>query len=244
MQQQFAAPLDGLRASRCMHLYGRLHLAAMNRGRRRRRRSCSRRHGLANAAFAKTHLDLMLVEHPDQLHIGSMREVRMGCNLSCPRWPLGPEFLHEHHVVRVPHRDCDAAHAFVCESDFHLTANLGHAHRGTKLKMLAVVTYQVTVLQSRSSPYSYRCSVMLCTVPRGHATSAVAGDLRFRSIGIDQTNRQVGIGSGQYPFDAVGAYAIMAIADLPGERGDVRGSVLDPDDQEIIAASGSLYKRD
>jgi hypothetical protein len=109
--------------------------------------------------------------------------------------------------------------------------------------MLAVATYQVTVLQSRARPYIYRCSVMLCTVPRGHATSAVAGDLRFRSIGIDQTNRQVGIGSGQYPFDSVGAYAMMTIADPSGEGGNVRGNVLDPDDQEIIATSGSLYER-
>src|SRR5215472_7272885 len=76
----------------------------------------------------------------------------------------------------------------------------------------------------------------------GYAACAIAGDLGVRTVGIDQTNFEIGAEVREHPLDAVGADTLMAIADAAGEIRDIlrgQGSV---DQQEIVAAGAGLDK--
>ena len=71
----------------------------------------------------------------------------------------------------------------------------------------------------------------------------VTRDLRLRSVGIQQANTKVGIGSGQHPLDAIGPNTGVAVAYAARECMNVGGSVREIDDQKIIAAGDRLEER-
>src|SRR5664279_1895886 len=156
----------------------------MNRSHGGSRRTCARRHRLADPAFVEPHFDFVIIEHPDHLDVRSIREVWMRGNLRSPGLPLGLKFTHKHHVVRIAHRHRDAANDFVGKPDLHFAADLRLAHRRSKLKIVSVATGEIAGLESRPRPYDYGGAVMLGAIPRGHTSGTVAGDLRFGAIGI------------------------------------------------------------
>ena len=60
-----------------------------------------------------------------------------------------------------------------------------------------------------------------------NATGAIAGDLCFGSVGIEEAGLHVGVACGKQPLDAVGTYALMPVADAATECGQVRRDRVD-----------------
>ena len=83
-------------------------------------------------------------------------------------------------------------------------------------------------------------AVVLGAIPGRNAARAVAGDFRLGTVGIQQADAEVGVVGGQHPFHAIGADAVVAVADAPAEGMDVAGRVGEINDQKIVAAGGGF----
>ncbi len=70
----------------------------------------SGRLGLADSALEKSDFDITLIFNDYQFNISSLLELRLTPDFRRFGLPAWIEFLHEDDVVRVPHRDRDAAH--------------------------------------------------------------------------------------------------------------------------------------
>ena len=72
--------------------------------------------------------------------------------------------------------------------------------------------------------------------PGGDAAGAVAGELGFGAVGVEEAEEEVAVGAAVEELDAVGADAGVAAAELAGEGGvAVEGEGLF-DDEEVVAA--------
>ncbi len=158
------------------------------------------------------------------------------------RLPVWRELPHKHHVVGITHRHRYTANHFTGKPNLYFAANLGIAHRCSKLEMQSVATDEVADFHSRSRRDGNGFLLVAYAIPCSHAASAIARDLRFRTIGIDEADSNVCIGRGHDPFDAVGADSIVTIADSPAKCADICRSVFYSDDQKIVAAGGRFHK--
>ncbi len=132
-------------------------------------------------------------------------------------------------------------------------ANSRAAHRRAERELVSVLLHQLAALYAGIGGNAHhfalasRCFQMLGDIPGRDAARTVSGELCVRAIGVDEADAKVEIflARGRVnPLDAVGAHAVMAFADQSGEILDSGGSKLAIDDQEVIAAGGSLPKRD
>ena len=124
----------------------------------------------------------------------------------------------------------------------HFATDLRFAHRCSELKTLSVAADEVADFHSCSGRDGDGVLRVSRAIPCSHAASAIARDLRFRTIGIDEADSKVCIGRGQHPLHAISADPIVAIADLPTECADIGRGMFDSDDQKIVAAGGRFYK--
>src|SRR5450432_2165001 len=77
-----------------------------------------------------------------------------------------------------------------------------------------------------------------------NAAGAVAGNFGGAAVGVDEVDFEIGGCGGREPLDAVGADAVVAVADLAGEDGFVTIDFLRVDQQEVVAAGGGLHEWD
>ncbi len=184
----------------------------------------------------------MVIQHTDQFDICSLREIGVSRDLSSPCLPAGFEVRHEDHEVGISHRHRNPTNGAMSQRNGQLAVDFRHAHRRAELKSHSVTRGQLTSFQSGSGSDHSGFAAAFGAVPRGHTTGAVSRNFRFRTIGIDKANSQVRVGRRHDPLDAVSADTVMPVADSPAEIRDVRRSMFDPDDQEIIAAGAGFNK--
>ena len=110
-------------------------------------------------------------------------------------------------------------------------------------KLVAIMRLQFAGLQPGAGADHDRVAMILIAPPGRNTARAVARDLRLGAIGIQQSYAEVGVRGGQHPLDAIGADAVVTIANATGEGVNVAGRMGKIDDQEIVAAGGRFNER-
>src|SRR5579864_7590508 len=146
--------------------------------------------------------------------------------------------------MRVAHGDRNASHLARRQLDGELIADLGFAHGDLELVLRIAAGQKITDLQtSAGTDYDFLFALLGAKIG-SHATSTIARNFRFRSIGIEQASLYVGIRRGKQPFDTVSAYPLMPLADTPAESGQVGWGMGSVNDKEIVSASVRFDERD
>src|SRR3974390_2044782 len=242
VEHEFILPRDGLRAPGTAYPHRRFCSSAMNGGCRRCRRTGTRRLRFTDATFAEADLYLVLVDHAHQFDVRALRKVGMHRSFARPLLPAGFELADEDHEVRVAHGNRDAGENAVPQADRLLAADFRSSHRSAKFKGVVYTRDQLAGLYPGVGANHNGIAFVLGAEPGRDAAGAVAGNFGIGSVGVNQANGEVGVGSGQHPLDPVGADSVVTVADAPGECGDVLGSVLEVNNQKVVAAGGRFYK--
>src|ERR1700727_2263038 len=147
--------------------------------------------------------------------------------------------------MRIAHRDWDSVHVSGGKLYGQFRPYSGFAHFDLKLVFGFSSLRQHTSLQSGTGLYGNSLFLLGCANVSCDTARAVTGNLRYRTISVDQTNLHIGRWVGIHPLHSIRADAFVPIADPPGERrciqiGFEKGSV---DQQKVIAACAGLHKR-
>src|ERR1700676_841997 len=181
--------------------------------------------GFPDSTLEKPDVDISSVHGICEFNVGSMLEVTVASHFGCHFLPAGSKFVHKDDVMRVSHRDWDAADFAKSQLDGEFIADLRLPHGDLELVPSIAAGNESADLQASAGTYYNFFSSLLGANIGGHATRSVAGNLRLGSVGIEQASLYVRILCGKQPLDAVSAYTVVAFANTSAERGQVGGGV-------------------
>src|ERR1019366_253855 len=124
-------------------------------------RTRARRHGLAHAALAKSHLDFAFIHYLYQFNVHPILEGVIGRNLLCYRLPAQLKLLHVNYEMRIAHGHRNAGKLSVGELDGKLISYLRLAHGTAKLEAVPLARGQVTGLQAGTGTNDDRAAIVL-----------------------------------------------------------------------------------
>src|SRR5919198_311388 len=239
-QPDTPVPGHGLRATGRTDHNRRNRLAAENRG-----YCCGTRTGaggvrLADAALEKTGFNLTLLKNTNQFNINPMLEVMMPADFGGFGLPAGSKVLDKNYEMGIAHRNWYAADLPECEFDGELISHLRLAHIHFEFELRATATQQPTGLQSSTGADDDLIFAMFGGQPGSDTPGSIAGDLRLRTVGIEQASAHVRIGCGEQPLHAVSTDTLMAVAHAARGPREIVGSMHAIDQQEVIATGHGL----
>ena len=200
----------------------------------RRRRSAYRHSGhststragagglrFAGATFEKTSSYVILAVDCDKFYIHALRKMRAALNFCRLRLPTRRKLRDERHIVRISHGDWNAAHfpAAHIQGEFILDSSL--AHFDFELVLGISARSQRTDFHSRASKNRDFLLAKLRTNVSRYAACAVAGNLCWGPVSIDQLDFNIRGEVWDHPLNAVSTHAVMAVTDTGGEGCDI-----------------------
>src|SRR6202041_3722512 len=147
--------------------------------------------------------------------------------------------------MRIAHRDRDSLPFSGGKLYGQFRPYSGFAHLDLKLVFGFSWLRQHTSLQSGTGLYGNSLFLLGCANVSCDTARAVTGNLRYRTIRVDQTNLHIGRWGRIHPLHTIRPDAFVPIADPSGERRCIQvasenGRV---DEQKVIAARAGLHKR-
>ena len=124
----------------------------------------------------------------------------------------------------------------------HLGLDRGFSHFSFKFELRVASGGQNADLGSRPGQDCDALFPLRGADVGGDAAGAVAGNLRWRAVGVDQTDFKIRRKVRRHPFHTVGANAIVPVANAAREGSDIGGRKRGVDQQKIVAARAGLDK--
>src|SRR5579862_3775096 len=168
----------------------------------------------------------------------------MPSDLRCLGLPTRREFVYKNHVVRISYRNRNPAHLAKCHLDGKHVTHLRLAHVHLEFELLASALQQMAALGSGAGSHHYGILIVLSSEVCGHTPRAIARNLRFRTVGIEESRSYVRILGRKKPLHAVRANTLVAVTNFLAEFFEAGRCVHSINDQKIISARCSFDKRD
>src|SRR5580658_6667498 len=136
----------------------------------------------------------------NQLNVYTLLELRTALNSGCLALPVLGKLFHEDHVMRISHRNRNSTHLACANLHGQLRCYSGFAHLSFKLVLGIAPAGQNASLQSSPGLDPDLLFALLRANIRCHAARAIAGNLRFGAVGVDETNFHVCRRMGGHPL--------------------------------------------
>src|SRR5512140_36849 len=127
--------------------------------------------------------------------------------------------------MRVAYGDWNPRDLAVCKLDPLRFADFGLSHGQVELETLIGARGKRTHLDSCPRADSDDAAPAFRDQVSGDAAGTVAGQLGIRTVGVDEPNARADLRIGVDDLDAIGADAVVTIADGDGERLQVLGQM-------------------
>src|SRR5579864_8284256 len=202
-----------LSAARGVDFNGRIRPPYRHRRRRGRATASSRTLCFLSATLKKPRSQIMLAIDRNELNVHSVVELRTALDFCRPCLPVRRKLRNEDDVVGIAHRQRNPSHFPAARLHREFLVDHSFTHFNFKLVLPIAARSQGASLQ----PCPGLNRNLLFPLLRAHVCSdtavAVAGNLRFRTISVDQPDFDIRGTMRQHPLYAVRAHAFMAIAD-------------------------------
>jgi len=145
----------------------------------------------AYAPFKKSDLNALRVLHLHELDVDPMLKIMVLPDLRAFSLPADGEFVHKNREMRIAHRDRNPSNLPERNFDRKFVSDLGFSHGGFKLEAHIRVRDQGACLDTCPGANRHFFTRIIRAKVSRNATRAIAGNLSFPTVGIQETRADV-----------------------------------------------------